>query len=263
MHTQVLINGENFLPLKEAAEVVSYSRDYVARLARDKKIVATQVGRQWFVDLVSLKNFSETAQMEQSVRKQQLSEERKREQLVKAETGEVKLEVAQKIKSVHLHAQMVAMLVLSFGLLTGAGIYTTANLFSNQAANISSLSETSPLVAESVIPKAVSETSDFAVAEPQVTTMFNNVVEYPVFIDESETRAMSVGNSEGILLLGRNGEVRSAEELAAMFSDDVRVEFVDDSTGVVVYTTSKGEEVEYPFVSVPSRGRSQVIAEVI
>ena len=68
MLAQVKINGDTFLPIKEAAKLVLYSRDYVARLAREQKIVAMQVERQWFVDTVSLKNFAETAELEQTVR---------------------------------------------------------------------------------------------------------------------------------------------------------------------------------------------------
>ncbi|KXJ99765.1 MAG: hypothetical protein UZ19_OD1000263 [Parcubacteria bacterium OLB19] len=57
MSTQIEINGAQLIPLKEAAKRIAYSRDYLAKLAREQKIVATQIGRQWFVDMYSLQTF--------------------------------------------------------------------------------------------------------------------------------------------------------------------------------------------------------------
>jgi hypothetical protein len=87
---------------------------------------------------------------------------------------------------------------------------------------------------------------------PQPTTLYSTEVEYPLFVDEDETRALSIGNAEGIFLLGRDGDVRTAEDVAALFSDDVEVEFLEDNTGVVKYKKENGDVVEYPFVSVPT-----------
>jgi hypothetical protein len=249
MTTYVEINGSNFLPIKDAAKSFSYTRDYVARLAREQKIVATQIGRQWFVDPVSLQSFVETSQLEQEVKKKQLSLERKKEQLIKHEVGLIKKDRSKKVRSLKLHAQLVSAFVLAVGLMAGAGIYTTSTLFESQSSNVATVKKSlSPQ--ESVSTVTVPE-SEFSLAEPQATTMFNNVLEYPVFIDESETRAMSIGNTEGIFLLARDGEVRSAEETASLFSDEVEVKFEGDSTGVVTYTDSEGVEKEYSFVSVP------------
>jgi len=42
---------------RDAAALVSYSPDYVSRLAREGKILAEQRGRDWYVDIDSLKLF--------------------------------------------------------------------------------------------------------------------------------------------------------------------------------------------------------------
>ena len=43
MSTSFEINNIALVPIKDAAKSVAYSRDYVARLAREKKIVASQI----------------------------------------------------------------------------------------------------------------------------------------------------------------------------------------------------------------------------
>ena len=48
---------KNLIPTKEAAELSGYTSDYLARLARSKKISARRVGHTWFVDSESLKSF--------------------------------------------------------------------------------------------------------------------------------------------------------------------------------------------------------------
>ena len=44
MATSIKINGVTLMPIKDAASSISYSRDYVARLAREGKIVAELAG---------------------------------------------------------------------------------------------------------------------------------------------------------------------------------------------------------------------------
>jgi hypothetical protein len=247
MSTQVEINGISFLPIKDAAKAFSYSRDYVARLAREGKIVATQVNRQWLIDSVSLQNFAEASELEQSVRKQQLSLERKREQVVKQEVVDIKKDTRIKMKSVGVHAQMVAACVLCLGIFAGAGVYTTTSLLSIPPASVANLGSVSP--SEEVV---YVEEIPLTIVTPQPTTLYSSEVEYPLFVVEEETRALSIGNAEGIFLLGRDGDVRTAEDVAALFSDDVEVEFLEDNTGLVKYQKENGAVVEYPFVSVPT-----------
>lgn len=269
MSTQVEINGETFLPIRDAAKLVSYSKDYVARLAREQKIVASQIGRQWFIDTVSLKNFAETSDIELSVRKQQLSRERKREQAIKQEVLEISKSVKAKAKVAKLQAQLVAVFVLGFGLLTGAGIYTTTTLFPSQSSSLARLGGVAPestlikvsstnkdsqsVIEPSVITEARQDDS-FAVAQPQATTLFTSVSEYPLFTDEAEIRSLSVKNSEGIFLLARDGDMSNPDVVESLFSDDVEVRYEEGSRGVISYERSTGEVAEFPFVALPVNG---------
>jgi len=74
------INGESFIPSKIAAKKAGYTSDYVARLAREKKIAASKVGKTWFVSEKSLQKFIQEAEGEKLRRRQELSEERREEQ---------------------------------------------------------------------------------------------------------------------------------------------------------------------------------------
>lgn len=76
-------NAARFLPAKEAAALVGYSPDYVARLARESKVAAEQRNRQWFVSLDSLKLFSLQQAAEQRERQNELRERRLREYAAK------------------------------------------------------------------------------------------------------------------------------------------------------------------------------------
>ncbi len=254
MSTQVEINGASFLPIKDASKLVSYSRDYVARLAREQKIVASQIGRQWFIDVTSLRNFADTAELEQTVRKQQLSLERKREQTVKHEVSVIKKTARGKVKLVRVRAQLAATLALSLGLIVGTGLYTSSALLP-QEINLARLGGVAEVTMIEELP--VVATESFAQAEPQPTTLYSTVMEYPLFVDESEVRAMSASGTEGIFVLPSHGTVETAAEAEQLFSDDVMVVFSATTSGVVEYKKVGGEIVEYPFVSVPVSGAEE------
>lgn len=262
MSTQVEINGDTFLPIKDAAKLVSYSKDYVARLAREQKIVATQIGRQWFIDTASLKNFAEVAGVEQTIRKQQLSLERKREQTVREEVVAIKKKKIGKVKLVKVRAQLAATMALSLGLMIGGAVYTSSALFSQfpQDTNRAHVSAVGDISLAEELPVMAAE--EFKTAEPQPTALYSNVMEYPLFTDESEVRAMGTSSTEGILILQSEGSIEGAQEVQAVFSDDVSVVFTENNSGVVEYKTAGGETVEYPFVSVSVSGTAEYRNEI-
>ncbi|HMO77698.1 MAG TPA: helix-turn-helix domain-containing protein [Candidatus Paceibacterota bacterium] len=262
------INGISFLPIKDAAKLVSYSRDYVARLAREKKIVASQIGRQWFIDVVSLKSFAEAAILEQSVRQQYLSSQRKREQSLREEMNAIKKSFKGRSRTIHRQAQLVSCLALVFGLLAGTGLFTFSSLsfYSGQTFEPLAVAEQGPASGSSDSRESESylvshENLTLAQAEPQVMTVLNSVSDKPVFADETEVRELSEVDTKGIFLLPRNGQIQDIEKVRAMFSDDLNIKFIDDSTGVIVYFKENGERIEFPFVSVPLHDETTVKAE--
>lgn len=78
------VNGKEYLPSNLLAGDFGYSTDYIARLAREEKILGTQVGRQWFVERESLKTFLHKVNIQKEIRKEELRLERKAEQVTTA-----------------------------------------------------------------------------------------------------------------------------------------------------------------------------------
>lgn len=82
--TNVLtINGKEYIQSNRLARKFGYTTDYIGRLAREEKILATQVDRQWFVEPESLRIFAHQAQVEKKIRSEELRQQRKFEQLAR------------------------------------------------------------------------------------------------------------------------------------------------------------------------------------
>lgn len=247
MSTNFEINGVTLVSIKEAAKIVSYSRDYLTKLARDQKIIATQIGRQWFIDMTSLQAFVDDVALEQIVRKEHLRKERKQERQVKEELQLLDSKIKVKESGFRFHSFAVASMVLCLGLFTGTVIYTTADIVNNLANN--------DIKNSSLVAQVPADEASMSIALPQDSTLFSSVIEYPLFTNEEEVRSMDT-EYEGVFLLSREGDVETTEQVANLFSDQVVVEFLDENTGLVKYKNDKGEVSEFPFVSVPNNSKS-------
>lgn len=64
------------MPSKDAAQLVGYTCDYVARLAREGKVVAQKIDGQWWIDIDSLKLFTLQTEAHARERKAQLRQDR-------------------------------------------------------------------------------------------------------------------------------------------------------------------------------------------
>lgn len=234
------IDGKSLYPIKDAAKLVSYSRDYITRLAREKKITAAHVGRQWFVDLDSLKSYVETSTLENEIRKKQLSAERKHEGQIRKVVEQQRTLHLNKAKSVHTRAVVTASLVLMFGLVTGL---TTNQLISNS----------------NVAQPQVANTYD-----AQINQLPNPVPEVTVdtsvtITDEVEKSLIEYQNTQEIKPIGdiRNGVLLFPDggntNLESMLSDKVVIKDLPDGTKEVVRVDVAGREVgnAVPFVVVP------------
>lgn len=62
MQDVLLIDGDEYISTKRAAEILDYSADYIGQLARGGKIKARRVERAWVVNLQSLKDHKEKAE---------------------------------------------------------------------------------------------------------------------------------------------------------------------------------------------------------
>jgi len=241
MSSALEIDGKKFYPIKIVASEVSYSRDYITRLAREGKITATNVGRQWFVDLESLKSYSESSTIEADIRKKRLSEERKIEQEKILAVNKKKSQREVKVKYFNAFATVTASLVLTFGLLGGWATYYILDLEAYKNIALNSFVVTQPQVG--LVP--VSENI-------KVSTNVSPSVINSETIQQPSQMVRPIGDdvASGVLLLPQGGANAYATE---MFSDEVKVITADDGTQMIVRVDEYGNPTGniIPFVVVP------------
>lgn len=236
MVSSLEINGTELQPIRAAAERTGYSRDYITRLAREEKIVASQIDRQWFVDVDSLQKYAETVADEQALRKQQLSEERRLERLAieKKSTDTQKVKSSLPRKSLPLSSQALALGVLFIGL--GFGFLL------NQMPMMSSGFSTQ--VASAPLLQSLQGHSPLLVGDQEVSISGVN------FSHESVGLSTMEGASNGILLLPQGSS--SSTNPTELFSDDVKVMVDESGNEYVARVNEQGQVVEkIPFVVVP------------
>lgn len=262
MSTTIEINGTDFVSVKDASKEVSYSRDYLAKLAREGKVKATQVGRQWFVELGSVQNFIENKNIEQEVYRRRLSEERRKELEVREKIDEVTTFKETKINQTSTSSLNTSFLVLGSGLALGVTLFFLLSVLEidfhpseKYSATVSAnLENTNNFNISSEIENKVSNRSEpDNLPDKKANALGEVTVNYPVFSNESEIRKLSEADMRGIFLLTREGEVKDEKDVENMFSDEVKVRFVDENSGVVSFVNEAGEKTEFPFVSVPKR----------
>jgi hypothetical protein len=229
------INGKKLSPIKEAVLVTKYSRDYVTRLAREGKIVASLIGRQWFVDVDSLRSYAESISLEQEVRNRQLSEERRRERQLREVVEEQRTQQRKRANTLSRRSLVAASLVLCSGLVGGTVVYQTHSF--------PSLSDTT-LTQLTLSPQAElmpAQTSGATQSSPESLDQGR----------QSSSDVRSMGEiSEGVLLLPNSGSV---DDVAELFSDVVEVRKTVDGEETVVMVDATGDPIgeEVPFVVVP------------
>lgn len=81
MASSVTINGKEYVPSTTLVRMCGYSADYISKLAREEKVLGTQIGRQWFIEPESLTVFIKKAEIQKEIKKQELRAQRKSEQL--------------------------------------------------------------------------------------------------------------------------------------------------------------------------------------
>jgi len=125
MREQIYMNGITFLTVKCAADRVSYSTDYVAKLARQQKVRALLVGSQWYVDVSSLEQYKSTQQLESIARNRQLKISRRLEHQVRTVlAGEVYRPKKQQ-SPVLLHVTILVLFLGVVGLVANSEIVRT------------------------------------------------------------------------------------------------------------------------------------------
>lgn len=120
-----LQKDSNLVPAKIAAREAGYTTDYVALLAREGKIAAQKIGRQWHVNLNEVLHFAYKADKEQLTRQAQLKAERKIEYALHVRN--IDEEISERINTGKELAILMASLVLMLTCSLGAFGYYSNN----------------------------------------------------------------------------------------------------------------------------------------
>lgn len=249
MTDSLKIDGVSFIPAQSAGKLVGYTGDYVSRLAREGKIKASKVGRQWLVDPDSLKTFSKLSEMQKSERNQQLRTVRKREQRadkISEKKQVLENELQQKINQGAPVAVFATTCIVLLGVCIGsAGYYGLTGAYSKTAV-ISALEQTAAgvysltLTAEDNAQTALSTTAGEVAGE---TINRRELV-------EDQKDKFEYG---GVVVFDN---ATTDETLAAVrnsFSDEVIVEVDENNpdTGLVTPVFKAREGAAYRYLLVP------------
>lgn len=237
MTSSIQLGKNPLIPLKEAVLLVPYSRDYIARLAREEKIVALQFDRQWLIDPTSLTNFFNQAKIEDVVRRRHLSELRRREIEIRDEFVRTIEVLGQKQAGSPYVTHAQSGLVVLCGLIVGILFY---------AASINLTPGRRELIAQ--IPQNIF--SSFIVndsAEVHEVAVSRGVEVFYEALEVTESIPLSQG-----ILLAPASTTESLDALGILFSDEVQVSMLSTTTGVVYL--DRDNALPVPFVRVPSAG---------
>lgn len=176
MKDEIYINDQIFCAVRVAVEQVSYSKDYITRLAREQKIRAVHIGRNWYVDVDALQRYEEVQALETSVRNRQLQQQRKIEHdLRSAMNNSSAGRFATQARFV-LYTVTAVCLVVVLGFAVGAGLSQVSMLAAAPSAErptavVSTTNDQAVLVPEFTAPQAsVTVVEDREIVKPATKT---------------------------------------------------------------------------------------------
>jgi hypothetical protein len=173
MKDELYINGQTFCAVRVAVNHVSYSKDYITRLAREQKIRAVHIGRNWYVDIDVLKRYVEVQTLETSVRNRHLQQQRKTEHELRGAIVARAVNLAYDQGRLVVYSMASVCLVILLGLALGAGVGQLDMLAAVPAAN-------QPAVTESVSPDEVALVPNFTAPQASVAVTPDREIIRPV-----------------------------------------------------------------------------------
>lgn len=175
MKDQLSINDQIFCAVRAAAAEVSYSKDYITRLAREHKIRAVRIGRNWYVDITALKQYVEVQALEDQVRSHHLKEQRKIEHgFSQALLANTATSPRTQLR-LHIYAFASVCVVVVLGVAVGSSLNQVSLLAASQSADVAKIA---PITAESGVlipiftttPEVVTVAGDRQILKPTTQT---------------------------------------------------------------------------------------------
>lgn len=233
MSSSITLGSYTLFPIKDAVAAVPYSRDYIARLAREGKVMSVQVNRQWYIELGSLRNFYENAQLEELARKTYLSEARRNElDVYEALNGRLaELEVIREKGGVQ--SVWKALVLISCGCLVGLLVQQVNSTFTPN--------EFGGLMAQSIGVMSLGEITTQEAAAPTAQWY-----DEPAVVQTTTP----LNFQDGIVLFPANTSLDDAT-VTELFSDPVTVKMQNATSGVVEFSGANGTTT-LPFLRIPA-----------
>lgn len=224
-------NTSGLVPVKEAALRVKYSPDYIASLARSKKVVGELRGRQWFVDIDSLKLFELKKIAVQKQRKEEMRRERLQE-LAEAQMGGVLVDQQRRIRESVPVAVSLAVVIISCFLLTGYVGYVAKD----QDVSMEALSFGVHDVLASLFG-FMNQDYRYEAPSPAMTSTAP--------LDSSPSSRLIVSDT-----FYTDEEIR---QISDSFSDPVMIEYQNERSGIITPVFTEGGDTKaYQFILVPT-----------
>lgn len=252
MSKMLNINGAHYLPATEAGRNFGYTNDYVAKLAREKKILGTRVGRQWFVDPESLKSFIKEAKQRKQEHAKRLRVERKQERLILEEISYGAGDRTQNVTTL-----LKAGAVVGVGTLLGALFFISSQgQIQFQNISLSTLVTSLEQVAYDLYNVgAGGKTVEQNKLPASAVSSAREEVRQEELKPGSKLRDVKSGDaSEGVVVLKDEGKNTTSEflELERSFSDEVIItRDADGKTGTIRPIFKNKKDETYRFLLVP------------
>lgn len=157
MSQSLIINGKEYVQSSVLTALYKYTPDYIGKLAREEKIIGTQVGRQWYIEPESLKVFLHKAAIEKEIRAEELSLKRKIEH---QEFQKDQLRKERDSAPLAIKAALQATLVLACGLFVGTLGFVTFDEGINARTISKATAESLRYITRSILPSRTMELFD-------------------------------------------------------------------------------------------------------
>lgn len=237
------IEKNSLISSVEAGRQFGYTNDYVARLAREKKILGSRIGRQWFVDVQSFEKYVQETEAAKSAYAEKIRDERKKERVQIIKNTQSSVEVYPLLAS---RASVLAKsgLVLCLSLVTGSLLFLGVqnspkeNLASAPLAIFEKIKELVVLLNRPHI--------SFKEGESQVASIGQSTKKTVL-----DTPQVSKSNSsaQGVVIMPLDGAHNDIQE---SFSDPVTIkEDVGGQSGVITPEFKNASNTTYRYLMVP------------
>jgi hypothetical protein len=242
MTQNLIISDKTYLPSAEIAKNFGYTPDYVSRLARESKVVATCVNRKWFICEDSFNDFVRSLDLMKETRSDELKKQRKVDRLVHAQ--EIKKSTTTRRAQSNIALAQTCAIMLCGALVGLLGWSVSGEDITLSQINVGvekSYSQISSALTPNQNPFSIFSKWS-AVASVQESVIAEGVSQ-----KDLATQTMS---DEYQPLPERSADAGAFEMVH--FSDEVDIRFVADETGAVRPIVKSAEDgQEYQMVLAP------------